>query len=46
MTASRDIVVVEDDRSVDTHVLALRRKLGDAVDIANVRGVGFRLVSR
>jgi DNA-binding response OmpR family regulator len=33
-------------KTVDMHVLALRRKFGDAVEIANVRGVGFRLVSR
>lgn len=28
---------------VDVHVAALRRKMGDAVQIDNVRGIGFRL---
>jgi DNA-binding response OmpR family regulator len=27
------------------HVLALRRKLGDAIEISTVRGVGYRLVA-
>ncbi len=31
-------------KTLDMHVLALRRKLGDAVEIATVRGVGYRLV--
>ena len=33
-------------KTVDVHVLALRRKLGDAIEIATVRGVGYRLVTR
>ena len=32
-------------KTLDMHVMALRRKLGDAVDIATVRGVGYRLVA-
>ena len=32
-------------KTLDMHVLALRRKLGDAIEIATVRGVGFRLVT-
>lgn len=32
-------------KTLDMHVMALRRKLGDAIDIATVRGVGYRLVS-
>lgn len=32
-------------KTLDMHVLALRRKLGDAVEIATVRGVGYRLVA-
>jgi DNA-binding response OmpR family regulator len=31
-------------KTLDMHVMTLRRKLGDAVDIATVRGVGYRLV--
>lgn len=31
-------------KTLDVHVGALRRKLGDAVTIETVRGVGFRLV--
>jgi len=31
-------------KTLDMHVMMLRRKLGDAVDIATVRGVGYRLV--
>lgn len=31
-------------KTLDMHVMALRRKLGDAIDIATVRGVGYRLV--
>lgn len=31
-------------KTLEMHVLALRRKLGDAVEIATVRGVGYRLV--
>jgi DNA-binding response OmpR family regulator len=30
-------------KTVDVHVAALRRKLGDAVTIATLRGVGYRL---
>jgi DNA-binding response OmpR family regulator len=30
-------------KTVDMHVVALRRKLGDAVEIATIRGVGYRL---
>jgi DNA-binding response OmpR family regulator len=32
-------------KTLDMHVMMLRRKLGDAVDIATVRGVGYRLVA-
>jgi len=32
-------------KTLDMHVMALRRKLGDAIDIATVRGVGYRLVA-
>jgi DNA-binding response OmpR family regulator len=32
-------------KTLDMHVMMLRRKLGDAVDIATVRGVGYRLVT-
>jgi len=31
-------------KTVDMHVVALRRKLGDAVEIVTIRGVGYRLV--
>ena len=31
-------------KALDMNVLALRRKLGDSVEIATVRGVGYRLV--
>lgn len=31
-------------KTLDVHVAALRRKLGDAVTVETVRGVGFRLV--
>lgn len=31
-------------KTLDMHIMALRRKLGDAVEIATVRGVGYRLV--
>jgi two-component system response regulator RegX3 len=31
-------------KTLDMHVMMLRRKLGDAIDIATVRGVGYRLV--
>jgi DNA-binding response OmpR family regulator len=30
-------------RTVDVHVAALRRKLGSAISIATLRGVGYRL---
>jgi len=33
-------------KTLDMHVVALRRKLGDRVEIATVRGVGYRLVDR
>jgi DNA-binding response OmpR family regulator len=33
-------------KTVDMHVVALRRKLGDAAEIVTVRGVGYRLVAR
>jgi DNA-binding response OmpR family regulator len=32
-------------KTVDVHVAALRRKLGSAVSIATLRGVGYRLDS-
>ncbi len=32
-------------KTLDMHVMALRRKLGDAIEIATVRGVGYRLES-
>lgn len=32
-----------DDRTVDVHILQLRKKLGDAVGISTVWGVGYRL---
>jgi DNA-binding response OmpR family regulator len=32
-------------KTLDMHILALRRKLGDAIEIATVRGVGYRLVA-
>ena len=32
-------------KTLDMHVMALRRKLGAAVEIATVRGVGYRLVT-
>jgi DNA-binding response OmpR family regulator len=32
-------------KTVDMHVMALRRKIGDAIEITSVRGVGFRLES-
>ncbi len=34
---------VGDTRTVDVHVAQLRRKLGDALPLATVRGVGYRL---
>ncbi|WP_419926226.1 response regulator transcription factor [Candidatus Poriferisocius sp.] len=34
---------VGDERTVDVHVLQLRKKLGDALRITTVRGVGYRL---
>ena len=33
-------------KTVDMHVLALRRKLGDAVELTTLRGVGYRLEPR
>ncbi len=32
-------------KTVEMHVLALRKKLGDDIDIASVRGVGYRLMA-
>ena len=32
-------------KTLDMHVMALRRKFGDAIEIATVRGVGYRLDS-
>ncbi len=34
-----------DARTVDVHIAQVRKKLGDAVDIHTVRGVGYRLES-
>ena len=34
---------VGDERTVDVHVLQLRKKLGDALKITTVRGMGYRL---
>ena len=34
-----------DARTVDVHIAQVRKKLGDAVDIKTVRGVGYRLES-
>ena len=31
-------------KTLDVHIAALRRKLGDASWIENIRGIGFRLV--
>ena len=32
-------------KTLEMHVMALRRKLGDVIEIATVRGVGYRLVA-
>jgi DNA-binding response OmpR family regulator len=32
-------------KTVDMHIVALRRKLGDSIEIVTVRGVGYRLVT-
>lgn len=32
-------------RTVDLHIVTIRRKLGTFVDIVTVRGVGYRLES-
>lgn len=32
-------------KTVDVHVASLRRKLGDAVSIETVRGIGYRLAT-
>lgn len=32
-------------KTLDMHVMALRRKLGDAIELTTVRGVGYRLVT-
>ena len=34
---------VGDERTVDVHVFQLRKKLGDALRVTTVRGVGYRL---
>jgi DNA-binding response OmpR family regulator len=34
---------VGDERTVDVHVAQLRKKLGDGLDLATVRGAGYRL---
>ena len=34
---------VGDERTVDVHVLQLRKKLGDALSVTTVRGLGYRL---
>ncbi len=34
-----------DARTVDVHIAQVRKKLGDAVEIKTVRGVGYRLES-
>src|SRR2546429_546970 len=34
-----------DARTVDVHIAQVRKKLGDAVEITTVRGVGYRLES-
>lgn len=34
---------VGDDRTVDVHVRQLRRKLGDALPLSTVWGIGYRL---
>ena len=31
-------------KTVDMHIVALRRRLGDAAEIVTIRGVGYRLV--
>ena len=33
-------------KTVDMHVVALRRKLGDSIEIVTVRGVGYRLADQ
>ncbi len=32
-------------KTVDMHIVALRRKLGDSIEIVTVRSVGYRLVA-
>ena len=34
-----------DARTVDVHIAQVRKKLGDAVEITTVRGIGYRLES-
>jgi DNA-binding response OmpR family regulator len=34
---------VGDERTVDVHIAQLRKKLGDGLDLATVRGAGYRL---
>ncbi len=31
------------DRTIDTHVKNLRKKLGDAMSIETIRGIGYRI---
>lgn len=31
------------DRTIDTHVKNLRKKLGDAMNIETIRGIGYRI---
>ena len=33
-------------KTLDMHVMALRRKVGEAIEITTVRGVGYRLDPR
>ena len=35
-----------DPRTVDVHIAQVRKKIGDAVEIRTVRGIGYRLESR
>ena len=36
-------VPVVSEKTVDVHIVGLRRKLGDALRISTLRGVGYRL---
>lgn len=31
------------DRTIDTHVKNLRKKIGDSVEIETIRGIGYRI---